>query len=87
MQAVTVLSAEWWFQLMVVTFYFSGFCFALVAIELIVCIIAEITGQPSDLPTQTDVHRLFVRVRLFFIRRRIHKERAKNLFNHLTPLP
>jgi len=87
MQTVAVLSAEWWFQLTVVMIYFSGFCFLLCAMELTVCIYAEIRGIPCDLPTQKDIHRLF----LWFRRRKIRKqllpkkEGVSNIFSSFNP--
>lgn len=71
METVQILSAEWYFQLVVVMIYCGGFCFALCAMEVAVCIYAEIRGDPTDLPTQRDIHRLF----LWFKRRRRRKQR------------
>ena len=60
METVQILSDEWCFQLVVVMIYFSGFCFMLCAMEVAVCVYAEIRGQYTDLPTQRDIHRLFL---------------------------
>lgn len=74
MPTAQLFTDEWCFQLVVVMLYFSGFCFALCAMEIAVCVYAEITGRLSDLPTQRDIRRLF----LWFRRRKLRKQRLKN---------
>ena len=67
MQAAQILSDEWLFQLVVVAFYTSGFMLSLCAMEVVTCVYAEITGQSTDLPTQKEIRRLFLRFRRLLI--------------------
>ncbi len=76
-QAVQILSDEWCFQMVVVMIYFSGFCFMLCAMEVAVCVYAEIKGERTELPTQRDIHRLF----LWFKRRKRRKQRQRGVSN------
>jgi len=73
-----VFTDEWLFQMTVVLIYFSGFCFMLCAIELVVCVYAEIVGKPTDLPTQKDIHRLFL-----WLRRRKRRKQRQNGVSHI----
>lgn len=81
METVQILSDEWCFQLVVVMIYFSGFCFMLCAMEVAVCVYAEIRGEYTDLPTQRDIHRLFLRFR----RRQRRKQYQQGVSNNFKP--
>ena len=74
MQTVQIFTGEWYFQLVGVMIDFSGFCFMLCMIEVSVCVYAEVRGEHTDLPTQRDIHRLF----LWFKRRKRWKQCLKN---------
>jgi len=61
METTQILSNEWCFQIIVIMLYSSGFFLSLCLMEIVVCIYAEVTHQKTDLPTQKNIHQLFMR--------------------------
>jgi len=85
MQTAQIFTDEWLFQLVVVMIYLAGFCFALCAMEIAVCVYAEIRGEVTDLPTQKDIHRMILWFRRNKIRNQRQQRRVSNIYQSFNP--